>query len=121
MNILGKDFYAPRGFALRGALPHTDDMTISDLRKTRGLTQVDLAEMARLTQPTVSRAENLDDGATLGTYKAIAVALGVPLGDLFGDARTRDEQNLLEAFRRLPPERQRGWLDMAALAAADQS
>jgi len=38
-------------------LGHYSPMNISRIRKQRGLTQVDLAELTKLTQPTISRAE----------------------------------------------------------------
>lgn len=120
VNIHDKHFHSRRGFAVSDDAPHTEGMKISDLRKARSLTQIDLAEMTASTQPTISRAENMDDGATLGTYKAIAAALNVPLADLFTEDRTKVEQALLDAFRRLSPDRQRGWLDMATLALGDQ-
>lgn len=94
-------------------------MNIANLRRLRGLTQVDLAELAAITQPTVSRAEKGDDGSTLGVYRSIAAALGVGLADLFADDRTKAENELLRAFHQLPADRQRGWLDMARAAIAE--
>ncbi|WP_288995762.1 helix-turn-helix transcriptional regulator [uncultured Gemmobacter sp.] len=95
-------------------------MNIAPLRRLRGLTQIDLAEMVKLTQPTISRAERGDDGTTLGTYKQIADALGVGLAELFSDDRTKAEAELLDAFRSLSRERQQGWLDMARSVVADR-
>jgi len=96
-------------------------MNIANIRRLRGLTQTDLAEMASMTQPTVSRAEKSDDGSTLGIYKAIAAALNVSLSELFAENRVRAENELLAAFRQLTPDRQKGWLDMARLAIAERS
>jgi transcriptional regulator with XRE-family HTH domain len=94
-------------------------MNIAPIRRLRGLTQVDLADMTGLTQPTISRAENGEEGTTLGTFKLIAEALGVSLADLFADDRTKVEAELLGAFRRLPIDRQKGWLDMARSVVSD--
>lgn len=92
-------------------------MNISSLRKDRGWTQADLAEMTKLTQPTISRAERGDDSSTMATLKSIAAALGVPLEALFTTERTTLESEFVRLFRQLSPERQQGWLDMAHLAA----
>lgn len=94
-------------------------MNITNLRRLRGLTQIDLADMAAITQPTVSRAEKGDDGSTLGVYRGIAAALDVRLADLFADDRTMAETELLRAFQQMPADRQRGWLDMARMVIAD--
>lgn len=94
-------------------------MNITLLRKLRRLTQADLAHLANITQPTVSRAEKGDDGTTLGVFRAIAAALNVPLSDLFTEGRSRPEAELLEAFRGLSVERQRGWLDLARSVIAE--
>lgn len=92
-------------------------MNISAIRKLRGLTQVDLAELTKLTQPTISRAERGDDGTTMATLKSIAAALDVSVEALVANERSTLEAELVRLFRRLPPDRQKGWLDMASLAA----
>lgn len=96
------------------------EMNISRLRRLRALTQIDLAALTDLTQSTISRAEAGDDGTTLKTYRTIARALNVPLADLFADVRTTTENELLQAFRRLPQDRRLGWLDMARTVVAGQ-
>ena len=88
-------------------------MNIRHLRKARGLTQVELSEMTRIPQATLSRAENMDDGATLSTYRQIAEALQVSLADLFATERSAAEQALIEQFRRLDPNRQKVWFRLA--------
>lgn len=95
-------------------------MNIENLRRLRGLTQTDLAEMADVTQPTISRAEKGDEGSTIGIYNKIAAALNVSLSDLFADNRLKAENELLAAFRQLPQDRQKGWLDMARMAVAER-
>lgn len=95
-------------------------MNIATLRRARGLTQIDLAEMTRLTQPTISRAERGDDSTTMATIKSIAAALEVQVEELFISERSALEMELLRIFRSLPADRQQGWLDMARLASSDQ-
>lgn len=96
-------------------------MNIDTLRRARGLTQIDLAEMTGYTQSTISRAEKCDDGSTIGVYKAIAAALQVDIAELFGTPRSAQEETLLRLFRSMPPDRQRGWLDLAKLALSEES
>ena len=88
-------------------------MNIENLRRLRGLNQNDLAEMAKLSQPAISRAEKGDDGVTLRNYRKISAALNVPLADLFQENRTKSENELLEMYRRLPVDRQGLWLEMS--------
>lgn len=95
-------------------------MNIATLRRARGLTQIDLAELTKLTQPTISRAERGDDSTTMATFKSIAAALGVQVEELFTSERSALEMELLRIFRTMPADRQKGWLDMARLAATDQ-
>lgn len=94
-------------------------MNIAQIRKAKGLSQQELADMADMTQAHVSRAENGNDGVTLGALKAIAAALDVSLADLFTEGRAPIEQNLVEAYRRLSPGQQRGWMDMALMLLSE--
>lgn len=121
MNIHVKHTYSRSDFAAAEAFGIIPSMNISTIRRSRGLTQTDLAEMTHLTQPTISRAERGDDSTTMATLTGIAAALGVPLADLFTSERSAFEAELLKAFRQLPPDRQKGWLDMARMATQDQS
>ena len=88
---------------------------IKSLRKTRGLTQTALAEMAGITQPHVVRVERGDPGVTLKVYCEIAAALDVPLHTLFLDDLSAAEAELVQIYRLLPDERRRGWQDALAL------
>jgi transcriptional regulator with XRE-family HTH domain len=117
MNIHRKYKYTCGGFAL---FPDASNilciMNIARIRKSKGLNQTDLAEMAGVTQPSISRAEKGDDGVTLGNFKQIAAALGVQVKDLFDDERTPIEQAVLDAYRNLSPERQKGWQEALGIA-----
>lgn len=76
VNILGKHEYAQSGLAEACLLAHYRAMNIRTIRRARGLTQVDLAEMTNIAQATISRAEKGEDGVTLGNFKSIAAAGG---------------------------------------------
>lgn len=62
---------------------YTDN--IAALRKKRGLTQSQLAEQLEVQQPTVQRWETGKREPSMTDLAAIAAALGVTPGDLFGD------------------------------------
>lgn len=95
-------------------------MRLNRIRKQRGISQVDLAEMIGVSQATISKMESMEEGCTIGKYAEYAAALGVTLSDLFADERSAAENALLTAFRQMPPDRQAGWIDMAKLAKSDQ-
>lgn len=94
-------------------------MQMAKIRKQRGLSQAELADAIGVEQPTVSRLEREDEGATLRLYKAAAQALGISLAELFADEREMAELSLIQAFRGLSPERQAGWIDMARSVFSD--
>jgi transcriptional regulator with XRE-family HTH domain len=111
MNIHSKHDY-PRGDFSFGCLSgHNGPMNIRTIRKSRQLNQTQLADLAKLTQSTISRAEAGDDGVTLGNFKSIAAALDVDLADLFASGRSAAEQSLIEAYRKMSPDRRKGWDD----------
>lgn len=95
-------------------------MNLKAIRLSRGLSQKDLAEMAGVQQATVSKVENGYDGVTLRTLNALANALRVDVMDLISSDRASAEIALLQAFRNLSPERQQGWLDLAAALVQKQ-
>lgn len=103
---------------LQSAL-YTAAMRAAEIRKAKGLSQTDLAELVGVEQPTIFRFERGSDSVTLGLVRRVAAALDVPVYDLFADPRTSAELSLLEIFRQLPADRQRGWLDMARSISAD--
>lgn len=92
-------------------------MSLRSIRRARGLSQKDLAEMADVEQSTISKIEGGFDGVTLRILKQLAQALDVDVVELIAEDRTTAERALIEAFRSLPAERQQGWLDLAATLA----
>lgn len=113
VNIHVKHDYSSRDLAIKCASGHTQLMNIEKIRRLRGLNQTELAEMANLSQPAISRAEKGADGVTLRQFRAISGALKVPLADLFQEDRSRKENELLDSFRQLGPDRQALWLEMS--------
>lgn len=120
VNMHVKNGNSPCGLALSYNPLHNVCMSIETLRQSKGLNQTDLSEMTGISQSTLSRAENLDDGTTLRTLRSIAKVLGVGLKDLFDD-RPETEQRLLEVFRQLPADRQELWLEMSRTFAQGQT
>lgn len=117
MHILCKDKNDPDVFAPKSRKRYPAYMLAKEIRKQRGLTQVELADMVGIEQAHISRFENGSGGVTLNVAKKIADALCVSVADLFQDDRSAAEQMLIEAFRALPPDRRQGWLDMARALA----
>ena len=93
-------------------------MGLKEIRKRKGLTQRDLADMIHMDHATVNRAEKRAVSAKLATYIKLAKVLDVTLADLFSDDRTGIEADLLKAFRTLPPARRDEWLAVLRLATA---
>lgn len=90
-------------------------MQMKRIRLSKGLSQTDLGEMIGVNQATIARAESMDKTAKLITYIKCADALNVSLSDIFADDRDQAERLLLEAFHRLPAERQAAWIEMARM------
>lgn len=99
---------------MRSAGLYDAAMRATQIRRLRGLTQAELAEMIGVEQPTISRFEKGSEAVTLRLIRQVADALGVTVADLFLDERSAQEQALIDVYRALPPERQKGWLDLAA-------
>jgi transcriptional regulator with XRE-family HTH domain len=93
--------------------------SIAHYRKMRGMTQAQLAELVGVEQPHISRIERGDEGPPLALFRRVAEALRVSLPDLLSPGLDPGEAQLLEIFRRMPRERQAGWLDLAKVAALD--
>lgn len=113
----GKGENAQGAFVLRGGLPHNPAMNLARIRKAKGLTQYDLADLIGMNQAQVVRAEKMDPSAKLATYQKCADALGVTLADLFSDSPEPVEAMLLEAFRRIPESDRSRVVAMLEIAA----
>lgn len=79
------------------------NMNLARIRKARGLSQGDLAEMIGMDTTSVSRAENMKKSAKLETYQRCAEALGITLADIFCDTIEPIERELIAAYRAPPP------------------
>lgn len=66
------------------ARAHSFRMLLAQIRKARGLSQSDLADMVGVNQSTIQRAETMHASAKMETYERCAAALSVPLAALFG-------------------------------------
>ena len=90
-----------------------DGQRMAALRKTRGLTGLELARLVHCSNVTVSRIENGHQQPTSALSGRIAEALGVPLDELTidprravrrdGDNDTDTERLVVEALRRMDP------------------
>jgi len=84
------------------------------LRKTRSITQERLAEMIDVTCQQISRYETGSDRMTPVRLQALAAALEVPVGTLFGEEGevpmqplSVEEIRLVQGYRRLNKTEQR--------------
>ena len=94
-------------------------MNIARLRKLKGWSQNDLANIVGVEQPTISRIEKGADSVTLRLLNSIADALEVPVHVLLLDESDEAELRLLQIYRSLSDERKRGWDDLANAVLAD--
>tara|TARA_R110000737_G_C14503509_1_gene472376 strand:+ start:391 stop:702 length:312 start_codon:yes stop_codon:yes gene_type:complete len=85
---------------------------VAKIRKSKNLSQAELADLAGVEQPTISKLERGNESVTLRTIQAVANALQVPLSDLFLE-RSEAERAIVQAYRSLPEQRRQGWQDMA--------
>lgn len=76
---------------------------IRDLRKSKNLTSRDLALLADISQPVISRLENNTRSADVELIKRICSALGISLADFFADDKEPDQlpPNLLQTISKL--------------------
>lgn len=91
-------------------------MNLAQIRKLRGLSQRQLAELIGVDASTIQRAETGHPSAKLETYRKCTEVLGVSLSDVFTDDRSSVEAEILAAFRRVPPEKHAQVLALLQLA-----
>lgn len=108
------------------SLPAQLGQRLRDLREARGLTQEQLGERAGFTGKYISEVERGLRDLPLSTLRAIAVALGAPLEEVFrgiengqrngskereqaepAEPFSRETLALLRALTHLPPERRK--------------
>lgn len=104
MIAMGKN--APRAFEPILNWAQYVGMNLANLRRSKGLSQRDLAEMIGVNQSTVQRAEKMHPSAKLETYQLAADALECDLSDIFTNSRAATEVALLRKFRDIPAARQ---------------
>jgi transcriptional regulator with XRE-family HTH domain len=94
-------------------------LRIKDLRKSKGLTQEQLANMARMSRSQLAEIETEKRPANTLRLNAIAAALDVKVEDLFSS--TEGAHRIVGVFKSLSAEDQDAILRMAeALAARDK-
>lgn len=112
-NIPVKHTYSPREFGAAEDLGSFRSMNnVAAIRKSKGLSQVELADIVGVEQSTISKLERGNESVTLRTIQSVADALGVKVSDLFID-RSDAERTIIAAYRSLPEQRRLGWQDMA--------
>lgn len=94
-----KRFDARGAFAFDMRRAHHPRMSMKQIRVARGLSQRDLADLVGVDQSTIQRAEAMKDGARMEVYRMVAQVLNVEIADLFTDARSPEELQILEGFR----------------------
>lgn len=75
-------------------------LKISEMRKTKRLSQEELAAKSGVARRAIQRLENGEGSSTISTLEAIAKALGTSLIVHFGDS---EEEKLLGLFREAVP------------------
>jgi transcriptional regulator with XRE-family HTH domain len=116
MQLSVKPKIAHHAIEICNPLAHHANMHLKQIRKARGLTQGDLADMLGVDTSTIQRAEVMHPSAKLATYINAAQALNVTLPDLFVPYRTDVETAVIEILRRLSAADQARALAMLELA-----
>lgn len=98
---------------------HDAHMNIARFRKSRNLSQRDLAEMVGCDQSTIHRAETMHSSAKMATYLDYASALDMELWELFSEDVTPEDLELLRIFRAVPKSKHDQLLALVRLAKED--
>ena len=79
-------------------------LRVKELRKARGLTQVELSTLCDVPRSTISLVENGSANTTLQTLQSIADGLGVEVADLFASRSKRSIGAIIQQFNALPDD-----------------
>lgn len=113
LSIRSADIYTPAAIGDCGLPRHNAGMkNLTSIRKSKGLSQTELAETVGIKQATVSRIEKGVNNPSLDVAEKIAEALGVNVVELFGLPEL--EQTVLQKFREATPERRAALLTLLA-------
>lgn len=113
LSIRAADIYTPAAIGDISVPRHNARMrNLATIRKSKGLSQTELAEAVGIKQATVSRIEKGVNNPSLDVAERIAVALEVNAVELFGLPEL--EQTVLQAFREASPERRAALLTLLA-------
>ena len=116
MSIRQADIYTRAAIGRSHGLDDKERMNnVAQIRKAKGLTQIELAEAVGVKQATISRIEKGVNNPSLDVIESIASALGVTVVELFGLPDL--EMRVLEGFRAASPQRRAALL---ALLEPDQ-
>ena len=90
---------------------------IEKLKNERGWTDYELAQQAIITQSTIASMKARNSPPKLDTLQSICNAFGITLAQFFlEDERieiiSEQEKQLLELYRKLPPEKQKALIDL---------
>lgn len=94
-------------------------MDISRFRKSKSLSQRDLADMIGCNQSKIHRLEAMHKSARLETYIDYADALNVELWELFAEDVTPEDLEILRIFRSVPAAKHDHLLSLLRLAQED--
>lgn len=87
-------------------------MRLSEIRRTRDITQEQLSALSGVDQSTISGIENGRQNPTVQLLKKLSDALECEIADLFAD-RNEAEQLLISAFRAATPDQKSMWLNLS--------
>jgi transcriptional regulator with XRE-family HTH domain len=90
---------------------------IEKLKNERGWTDYELAQQAAITQSTIASIKARQTPPRFDTLQAICNAFGITLAQFFLDNEdieylSKEEKELLDRFRKLPPQKQKALIDL---------
>lgn len=92
---------------------------IAAVRRSKGLTQIDLADRLGINQGSVSRLERSSGGVRLDTLKRVADALECEVADLYDESSKAEHiDNLVSIYEGLSADEQQMLLALAETLAA---